>query len=185
MPPLSWGKVGGAPTTTLSRGETMKKKIMIVLGGLLAVAMVFGAVRATTAYAQESTTVQFGDGGGHGHGGGGRGLGDTELAAAAKVLGMTADELSTALSEGKTLEDLATTAKVDIQDVQDAITAVHAEEMRAQIKAGVADGTISQEKADWLLEGLDKGFLDGGRSFGLHGDRPTDKTVQPTQTTTP
>lgn len=157
---------------------------MIVLGGLLAVAIAFGAVRATTAYAQGNTAIQFGDGGGHGHGGG-RGLGDAELTAAAKVLGMTADELSTALQSGKTLEDLATTAKVDIQDVKDAITAVHAEEMRAEIKAGVADGTISQEKADWLLEGLNKGFLDGGRGFGLHGDRSADKSVQPTQTTTP
>jgi len=162
----------------------MKKKIMIVLGGLLVVAIAFGAVRATTAYAQGSTIMQFGDGGGHGHGGG-RGLGDAELTAAAKVLGMTADELSTALSEGKTLEDLATTAKVDIQDVKDAITAVHAEEMRAQIEAGAADGSISQEKADWLLEGLDKGFLDGGRGFGLHADRSADKTVQPAATAAP
>jgi len=157
----------------------MKKKIMIVLGGLLAVAIAFGAVRATTVYAQAGTTPQHD--GGHGHGGG-RGFDDAELNAAAKVLGMTADELSTALSEGKTLEDLATTAKVDIQDVKDAITAVHAEEMRAQIEAGVADGSISQEKANWLLEGLDKGFLDGGRGFGLGGSRGdhTDAQVTPT-----
>ena len=160
----------------------MKKKFMIVLGGLLAVAIAFGAVRATTVYAQAGTTPQHDGGRGHG---GGRGLGDAELTAAAKVLGMTADELSTALSEGKTLEDLATEAKVDIQDVKDAITSVHAEELRAHIEAGVADGTISQGKADWLLDGLEKGFLDGGRGFGLHGDRPADKSVQPTQTTTP
>ena len=159
----------------------MKKKIMIVLGGLLAVVMVFGAVKATTVYAQAGTTTQHDGGRGHG---GGRGLGDAELAAAAKVLGMTSDELSTALSEGKTLEELATAAKVDIQDVKDAITAVHAEEMRAQIEAGVADGTISQEKADWLLEGLDKGFLDGGHGFGLGGPRG-DKSAQPAATATP
>lgn len=182
MLPLSWEKVGGAPTTTLSRGETMKKKIMIVLGGLLAVAIAFGAIRATTVYAQAGTTPQHDGGRGHG---GGRGLGDAELTAAAKVLGMTADELSTALSEGKTLEDLATTAKVDIQDVKDAITAVHSEEMRAQIEAGVADGTISQEKADWLLEGLDKGFLDGGRGFGLGGPRGNHTDVQATSTAAP
>ena len=65
-----------------------------------------------------------------------------------------------------------------------AITAVHAEEMRAQIEAGVADGTISQEKADWLLEGLDKGFLDGGHGFGLGGPRG-DKSAQPAATATP
>ena len=52
-------------------------------------------------------------------------------------------ELSAALKEGKTLADLAAAA-------------------------GAADGTISQEKADWLLEGLDNGFLDGP-GFGPGG----------------
>ena len=166
----------------------MKKKISILIGGLLAVAVLFGAYNVKTAYAQDSSTLDsiMQRGGGHGHGGE-RGLGQPELEAAAKVLGMTSTELSTALADGKTLEDLATTAKVDIQDVQDAITAVHAEEMRVQIEAGVADGTISQEKADWLLEGLDKGFLEG-RGFGIGGphghgghlDAQSDTTTAPT-----
>jgi hypothetical protein len=30
------------------------------------------------------------------------------------------------------------------------------------------DGTITQENADWLLEGLDKGFIGGPGGFG-HG----------------
>jgi hypothetical protein len=168
----------------------MKKKISILIGGLLAVAMLFGAVSVTTAYAQDGTPPTPpaglpGDGPGHGRG---RGMGETELAAAAKVLGLTADELSSALKDGKTLADLATTAGVDIQDVQDAISASHAVEMRARIEAGVADGTISQEKADWLLEGLDKGFLDGpGFGFGgPRGDhRPGDQSAQPAQTAAP
>jgi len=146
----------------------MKKKISILIGGLLAVAVLFGAYNVKTAYAQGDMTIMQRGGGGHGHGGE-RGLGQPELEAAAKVLGMTSTELSTALTSGKTLEDLATTAKVDIQDVKDAINAVHADEMRAQIEAGVADGTISQEKADWLNEGLDKGFLDGPGGFGFGG----------------
>lgn len=153
----------------------MKKKILIVLGGLLAVVMVFGAVSATTAYAQAGVTPQHDGGPGHG---GGRGLGDAELAAAANVLGMTADELSTALKSGKTLTDLAAAANVDIQDVQAAIRAAHAVEIRARIEAGVADGTISQEKADWLLEGLEKGFLDGPGLGGFGGPRG-DKPPQP------
>jgi hypothetical protein len=163
----------------------MKKKISILIGGLLAVAMLFGAASVTTAYAQDGTPPtppagQPGDGPGRGRG---RGMGETELAAAAKVLGMTADVLSTALKDGKTLDDLATTAGVDIQDVQDAISAAHAVEMRARIEAGVADGTISQEKATWLLEGLDKGFLDGpGFGFGgPHDGRPGTPPTQPTQ----
>jgi hypothetical protein len=142
----------------------------------------FGAASVTTAYAQDgtpATPVAGQDGDKHGHGG--RGMGETELAAAAKVLGMTADEVSAALKAGKTLDDLATTAGVDIQDVKDAISAVHAEEMRANIAAGVADGSISQEKADWLLEGLDKGFLDG-HGFGFGGPRGDKSGTPPTQT---
>ena len=166
----------------------MKKKISILIGGLLAVAMLFGAVSVSTAYAQSGSLTPFSDRGGPGHGG--RGLGQAELEAAAKVLDMTADELSAALQEGKTLEDLATAAGVDIQDVKDAITAVHETELRARIEAGVADGSISQEKADWLLEGLDKGFLDGpgfglGHGGGHHDNQSAVDGTQPTQTTTP
>ena len=165
----------------------MKKKILILIGGLLAVVMVFTTLSVTTAYAQESTpsspTIGLpGDGRGHG---GGRGLGETELAAAASVLGITTNELSTALQSGKTLEDLAATAGVDIAEVQAAIQAAHETEMRAQIEAGIADGSISQEKADWLLEGLDKGFLTGPGGFGFHGpqgDRPGSPSTQPAAT---
>ena len=166
----------------------MKKKISILIGGLLAGAMLFGAVSVSTAYAQSGSLTPFSDHGGPGLGG--RGLGQAELEAAAKVLDMTADELSAALQAGKTLEDLATAAGVDIQDVKDAITAVHEEELRARIEAGVADGSISQEKADWLLEGLDKGFLDGpgfglGHGGGHHDNQSAVDGIQPTQTTTP
>jgi hypothetical protein len=159
----------------------MKKKISILIGGLLAVAMLFGAASVTTAYAQDatpSTPVAGTDVGRHGHGG--RGMGETELAAAAAVLDMTTDEISAALKAGKTLDDLAATAGVDIQDVQDAISAARAVEMRASIEAGVADGSISQEKADWLLVGLDKGFLDG-HGFGIDGPRGDKPGTTPAQ----
>lgn len=168
----------------------MKNKLPMLLGGFLAVLVVLGAVSAGIAYADDSTppdpTTLPADGRGPR---GERGLGATELEAAAKVLGMTSDELSTALKDGQTLEELATAAGVDIQDVQDAISAVHAEEMRAQIEQAVTDGTISQDKADWLLEGLDKGYLDGGHGFGLdfgHGGRGgPGQPPQSVPTTTP
>ena len=122
----------------------------------------------------------------------GRGLGATELEAAAKVFGMTSDELSTALQSGQTLEEIATEKGVDIADVQAAIQAVHREEMRAQIEQAVADGTMTQDKANWLLEGLDKGYLDGpgfglGIGRGGHGGpdgmgQPSNNAVQPTAT---
>jgi hypothetical protein len=74
---------------------------------------------------------------------------------------------------------VATDKGVDIQTVKDAIQAAHADEMRTQIKQAVTDGTMTQAKADWLNEGLDKGFLSGpdgfGPGFGDHhgrGDAP-------------
>ena len=75
---------------------------------------------------------------------------------------------------------------MDLQVVQDAIQAAQREEIRARIAQGVTDGTITQEKADWLLEGLEKGFLNGpgfGFGFGPHGLGPGESpSTQPTQT---
>lgn len=147
----------------------MNKKYLIVIGGLLAALLVVGIVGATSAYAQGPAGPGYGMmGGGRGPGEGrGFGFGDAELEAAAKALGMTADELSSALKDGKTLLDLADAAGVDINDVHAAIQAVHVTEMQDRIAQAVADGTITQEKADWMLEGLGKGYMGGG--FGGFG----------------
>lgn len=160
----------------------MKNKMSILIGGLLVALLVVGVIGATSAYAQSSTSTLP-----HGRGpGGGRGLGLVELQVTAEALDMTTDELINALQSGKTLEELADEAGVELQDVQDAIQAAREVEMRERIEQAVADGTMTQEKADWLLEGLEKGFLDGpafGFGFGPHGPRP-DQTpsVQPTET---
>ncbi|MCI0549906.1 MAG: hypothetical protein L0287_03030, partial [Anaerolineae bacterium] len=93
---------------------------------------------------------------------------------------MTTDEVTAALQSGKTLEDLAEEAGVDIEDVRAAIQAVRETEMRERIAQAVDDGTITQEHADWLLEGLDKGFLGGPGGFGFgHGPKGPGKG-QPT-----
>ena len=139
----------------------MFKKFPKWTAALLVILLAAGAVGATAAYAQESTpqapTEQSGDGPGH-HGRGG--LPQAELEAAARVLGMTADELSTALKDGQTLEELATKAGVELTAVQDAMKAARETDMRERIQQAVTDGTMTQEKADWLLEGLEKRFLD-------------------------
>ena len=163
----------------------MKKKVSILIGGLLVALMIVGVVGASNVFAQGAAAIAPEHGGGRG--GGGRGLGLVELQAASEALHMTADELITALRSGSTLEELATEAGVELQDVQDAISAAREEAVRTRIEQAVADGTISQEKADWLLEGLEKGFLDGpgvGFGFGPHGPK-LDKTptVEPTPST--
>lgn len=147
----------------------MNKKYLLVIGGLLAALLVVGIVGATSAYAQGPDNPGFGlMENGRGPGGGrGFGLGDAELEAAANVLGMTTDEVTAALKDGKTLQDLATEAGVDIADVHAAVQAVKVTEFRDRIAQAVEDGTITQEKADWLIEGLDKGFIGNGDGFGI------------------
>jgi hypothetical protein len=87
---------------------------------------------------------------------------------------MSTDELSAALESGKTLQELADEAGVDMQEIFDAMSAVREASMRERIAQAVEDGTMTQEKADWLLEGLDKGFLDGpGFGFGGHFEKGT------------
>lgn len=149
----------------------MNKKYLILIGGLLAALLVVGVVGATSAYAQGPTNPGFGMmGEGRGPGGGrGFGLGDAELEAAASALGMTVDEVKSALQDGKTLLDLADAAGVDIEDVHAAIQAVHQTEMRERIQQAVKDGTMTQAQADWMLEGINNGYMMGKGGPGGFG----------------
>ncbi|HXD10841.1 MAG TPA: hypothetical protein VN653_12325, partial [Anaerolineales bacterium] len=82
----------------------------------------------------------------------------------------------------------ATDKGVDIQKVKDAIQAAHATEVRDSIQQALKDGTITQANADWLLEGLEKGYIGVPGAFGFGGphgpgaDRPL---TPPTQQTNP
>lgn len=142
----------------------MKNKMSILIAGLLLAVVVIGVVGATNAFAQNQPGTLL-----HGGGPGGRGLGLEGIQAAAKALNMTTDELITALQSGKTLEEIATEAGVDIQDVQDAIQAERETSLRERIQQALDNGAITQEHADWLLQGLDKGFIGGEGGFGLGG----------------
>ncbi len=88
-----------------------------------------------------------------------RGLHDqASLAAAAKALGMTSDELSAELWGGKTLSDIAAAKGVDIATVKAAVDAAAVTETKTAISDAVTAGTITQAKADWLLAGLEAGY---------------------------
>jgi hypothetical protein len=97
------------------------------------------------------------------------------LTAAAEALGMTVDELSNQLWAGETLSSLAEEKGVELTTVQEAMQAARATEAKTQIEQAVADGTMTQEQADWLLEGIENGYMsevpfrnDLGRGMG-HG----------------
>ena len=80
----------------------------------------------------------------------------------AEQLGMTADELASELEAGKTIAELAEEKGVDLQAAQ-------IEAMKERIQQAVEDGTMTQEQADWMLQGLEQGFMPGGCGFGFGG----------------
>lgn len=106
-------------------------------------------------------------GGGHGPG----------LDVAAQALGMTTDELHTALDGGSTLAQVAADKGVDVQVIVDALAA----SIRNHIAEEVTAGELTQEQADQKLADVDQrvtdmvngvrpqGGPDGGR--GGHGPR--------------
>ena len=150
----------------------MSSKLRIGIVALLVVGALTVAMTGT-ALAQEETPTPapfLGRGFGHGPSFGRSMGGQVGLEAAAEVLGMTTDELSAELWGGKTLADLAEEAGVDLKDIQDAVTAAQEAAMRETIEQAVEDETLTREHADWLLQGLDNGFL-GGRGFGRFGGR--------------
>ena len=135
--------------------------------------LVFGAVAvlmSSVAFAQDDVQPTPENAFPHPMGRGfGRGMGNpAELEAVAGALGMTVDELTTQLWGGKTIADLAEEKGVDLAEIQATVQAAKEANMRAAIEQAVQDGTITQDHADWLLEGLEKGYMMRGFGFG-HG----------------
>lgn len=144
------------------------------VGLMTLVAIVAALGISSVAFAQSSTTptpaAPTAPTAPMGHRGGGFGLrSQAALDAAAKALGMTADELQAQLWGGKTLAALADEKGVDIADVQKAVEAAELAEMKTAIQDAVKAGTITQAKADWLIEGLDKGYWGMGAKGGDFG----------------
>jgi len=150
----------------------MKRRMVVISGVLLGVLVLTALVGATTAFAQDPTppTKDPLGGGMRGMGWGGwfGGPGNRWAAfdAAADALGMTPVELFTALHSGKTLAEVAEEQGVDLETVQEAIRAARVEAMRNAIEQAVEDGRMSQEEANWLLEGLENGYRFGWRALG-------------------
>lgn len=94
------------------------------------------------------TTPGLPMGGRDGHGPrGGRGRGAFMSDALAKVLKLSATELRTELTSGKSIADIAKTQKVDIDDVK----AVLVSDFKAHLDSEVASGEHTQTEADQKL----------------------------------
>lgn len=155
-----------------------KKRALWIIGATFVALLLAGTVGLATAFAQEETPPPptadtlppFGGPGlgragtfGRGlFGGGGWRIFDT----VAETLGLTPTELFTRLHDGATLEEIAEEQDVAMDEIQSAVSAARAETMRQSIEQAVEDGRITQEQANWMLEGLDKGYLPMGRGMG-------------------
>ena len=83
-----------------------------------------------------------------------------------ELLGMTEDEIREGFQAGKTLEDLAEDAGVDYDDLKASLQEAWEKNFKEHIQEAIVNGDLTKEHADWLTEGLEKGFLGGGRWFG-------------------
>ncbi len=152
------------------------KKLATVVGVLALIAVIgLGVFGVSTALAQTDTptTPDATQGtektapwlGGRWFGFGGRGGSFQNFDAIAEALNLTPTQLFEELHSGKTLAEIAEAQGVDLAAVQEAANAARVQAMKDAIAQAVEDGKITQEHADWLLQGLDKGFVGKGRGF--------------------
>jgi hypothetical protein len=158
-----------------------KKRLVLLSGAALVVLLMVGMIGVAAVSAQESTPGPQGPFGMHGGGRGRGGLGSghgmmfggagggqwTMFDTAAEALGLTPEELFAELHAGKSLDEIAEEQGIEMEAVQDAMKAAQVKAMQQAIKQAVEDGNMSQEQADWMLEGLEQGFFPGGRGFGF------------------
>jgi hypothetical protein len=120
----------------------------------------------------DGTMPADGPGGGHGGGpgggpGGGRGGRGPGLSAAATALGVSEDDLRTALQDGKTIAAVAEEKGVEVQTVIDAMVA----EAETHLAEEVESGRITQAQADERLAELETRITERVNSTGPAGGR--------------
>ena len=163
--------------------NTRTKKLGVIVGAALVGILTFSAISfAQTPDTSTSSTPILeriqqglqngferggpGGRGGHGEKGEMRGERHAELAAA---LGMTTEELQTALQSGQTIEEIAAEKGVDLQ-------AFALEQAKEHLAQAVEDGKLTQAEADAKLAeiqtAIENGECPGERGFGPGGHGP-------------
>jgi hypothetical protein len=156
-----------------------RRKLCAVLGVVGALALLLGGLGGLSSVSAQEVVPEtegnpLGEALGRGPGlfGFGRGGEWTMFNEAADVLGLTPEELFTELHAGKTVPEVAEAQGVEMEELQETLSAVREEAMRGRIVQAVEEGVISQEQADWLLEGLDHGLFPArGFDRGFAGSR--------------
>jgi hypothetical protein len=75
----------------------------------------------------------------------------TNVTIIADALGITQDELQTALNSGKTISDLAEEKGVSVDSLVDTII----QSRKVDLEQAVTDGKITQEQMDYMLENME------------------------------
>ncbi|MCZ2828884.1 hypothetical protein O2W14_08580 [Modestobacter sp. VKM Ac-2986] len=134
---------------TGTSGQSAVGRIAEALSGLVS----DGSLTQEQADEVATTLTEAGIGGHGSHGGhGGPGGGRPDLGAAASALGMTEEELRTALDvEGTSLADVAGQQGVAVDTVVDALVAA----VQADVAEHVQDGDLTQAQADERLADLE------------------------------
>lgn len=131
----------------------MKKTVLIVTVIALAL-LVVGAVGVGVAYAQSGQPPVSGRGmmagGGYGP------MHDYVERALAEKLGLTEEQVEEQLTAGKTMYQIALDNGIAEADIPTFLTDVHT----AAFDAAVADGVMTREQADWMLQRMQ------GRGYG-------------------
>ena len=154
-----------------------KKRLTLLSGRVLVVLLLAGLIGVSVVFAQEPTPPacpERGDGPGFlsrrgGFFPGARGGSWTMFDAAADALGLTPEELFAELHAGESLEEVAEAQGIEMETVRNALQAARLKVQKGAIEQAVEDGRLSQEQADWMLEGVEKGFFPAGRGFRGRG----------------
>ena len=154
-------------------------RLQQALAGLVTDGTLTQAQADKVASTLESADLGRGPGGHGGPGGRGR-----DLSTAATALGLSEDELRTALEGGKTLAQVAEDEGVDVDTLIAALVKAETE----RINEAVTDGRLTQAEADERLADLEARVterVNSTRPARPHGDRPDDDTSTQTPDETP
>ena len=151
----------------------MKKTIFVVLALVLALGTLgLGVAFAQTEQppADETPTAPFfGRGGMHGMAGDGD-LHAYKLAAFAEKLGLSVDDVTAQVEAGTRLHEIALENGVAEADLPTFMQEVH----QAALEAAVADGVLTQEQADLMIERMQSRGMHGDGTCDHDGERPAD-----------
>jgi hypothetical protein len=147
----------------------MTGKRLAAVVGVVALIAVVGVLMVGTAFAQSGTpgaqatpTTPKDRAFGFGKGLGFMGGGSADFDAMAKALNLTPTQLFEQLHSGKTLAEIAQAQGVDLTKIQEAANASRIQAQKDRIAQAVKDGTMTQDQADWILQGLEKGYMGNG-----------------------